>query len=247
MLRLPVSQFEVNLRPLAGNEELLLLEASGTETETAIRLLDAVCDLPAGAAHLPVPDLEFLLLQTRRATLGDVVQCDTYCPVCRGRVTLDFSLGDYLAHDKPAMAAGVLPADEPGWFLVQGTRFRVPTALDVIETSMDRVPLRALARRCVDADDAKSLRRAESAMARMAPALSRMLDACCPHCDSQVPVFFDVQSFVLRELRGHAMFLYSDIHSLATTYCWSEADILRLPQRRRAHYASMVGGERRMG
>lgn len=239
MLNLPVCQLAVTLRPPTGREELCLLEATGGETETAIQLLDALCDLPQGAAELPLPDLEFLLLQLRRTVLGDRVQCDLRCPECSGRVDFEFSLRDYLAHESPAPAAET--EGQTGWFAVPGARFRLATAADVVAASGKP---EALAQRCIQAQDGRAKRRAEAAMARLAPALSRMLDGGCPHCGKSIPVFFDVQSFVLNELRGHAAFLYLDIHRLATAYHWSEAEILRLPQRRRAQYAAMAGGDR---
>ena len=52
--------------------------------------------------------------------------------------------------------------------------------------------------------------------------------------------YFDVQQFVLRELRDHAASVYEDVHLLAFHYKWTEEDILRLPRSRRAHYTEAV-------
>jgi hypothetical protein len=53
-------------------------------------------------------------------------------------------------------------------------------------------------------------------------------------------MYFDVQQFVLRELRDQATFLYEDVHLVASQYHWPESGILDLPSRRRVQYAEMI-------
>ena len=43
------------------------------------------------------------------------------------------------------------------------------------------------------------------------------------------------------ELQHRARSLYREVHTLASAYHWSEADILRLPRRRRQIYLEMAG------
>jgi len=55
-----------------------------------------------------------------------------------------------------------------------------------------------------------------------------------------VNFWFDVQSYVQRELRYDAEFLFEDVHQLATRYHWSEEEILSLPRKRRVQYVEMA-------
>jgi hypothetical protein len=80
-------------------------------------------------------------------------------------------------------------------------------------------------------------------MAAIAPVLSDVVRGLCPECGIAFDMHFDVQSFVLAELRGQAAFLYEDMHLLAGRYHWSEEAVLQIPSRRRAHYAALISGE----
>jgi hypothetical protein len=77
-------------------------------------------------------------------------------------------------------------------------------------------------------------------MAAMAPVLSDAVQGRCPKCGGSFDMYFDVQSFVLSELRGQASFLYEDMHLVASRYHWAEHEILEMPVRRRAHYAARI-------
>jgi hypothetical protein len=47
----------------------------------------------------------------------------------------------------------------------------------------------------------------------------------------------------MRELDDRAGRSLHDVHILALHYHWSEADILRMPERRRAHYLALLRTE----
>ena len=81
-------------------------------------------------------------------------------------------------------------------------------------------------------------------MDAMAPSLSDALKGSCPECGAALEMYFDVQQFVLRELRDQATFLYEDVHLVASQYHWPESSILDLPSRRRAQYAEIIAGTR---
>ena len=242
MPRLPVSQLEVALRLPTGWEQLLLLEAQANETRAAIAFLTPL----VGAAQegfaveaLPVPDLEFVLLQLRAMVFGDQVRTDLRCTNadCRERIDLDFRIRDYLAD----YHAGTQGREE--WRSIDGVagRFRLPAAGD-LAAAMDSSDVPAeLVRRCIEGAQGRAgVRRMERELARQAPSLSRVLAAACPHCGVVVSAFFDVPRFVLTELRNQAAYLYSDVHQLATRYRWSEAEILNLPAQRRAQYVELA-------
>jgi hypothetical protein len=250
MFRLPVSGYDVQLRLFSGAEDLLLLESRETETEVTLNLLERLAQLPGGEAvacgALPVTDVEALLLELRRITCGETIRTDINCPVpgCGVRIDVDFEIGEYLAHHRPKGPRGVEPDAEQDWFRLTGgqARFRLPTAADQIAAFRSARPERELVRRCVDPADlgGRALARVETAMASLAPALSEEIQGTCPSCRATVWMQFDVQEFVLSELRNQASFLFEDVDRLATRYHWSEESILGLPSRRRTQYAEMA-------
>ncbi|MGH7841772.1 MAG: hypothetical protein ACREQT_09680 [Candidatus Binataceae bacterium] len=250
--RLPVSGFDIHLRQAGGREDLMLLEASALDMALAIALLENVASRSdegvADWAALPVTDVDAALLRIRQNLLGDLICTDLLCPapLCGKRIDVKFSIGEFLAHHAPSRVRGVGPAgaDNPGWFrLADGSAmFRLPTGEDIIAAAIERSPERELIRRCIRPAGLRTtlLRRALRAIETMAPSLSDELAAECAECGAAVRIYFDARSFALRELQGHAAFIYGDTHLLAHHYHWPEADILALPRDRRIHYVEML-------
>ena len=81
-------------------------------------------------------------------------------------------------------------------------------------------------------------------MEKLAPSLFGVLDGKCPECAARIRVSFDPQRYVLGELRERAMFVYEEVHLLASRYQWSEREILALPGSRRARYAEFADQQR---
>jgi hypothetical protein len=255
--RLPVSGIDVHLRPPAGREELLLLEASAFEMALAIALLENLASRAGGTgldwAALPVTDIDAALLSIRRAGFGDLVRADLVCPApgCGKRIDVNFSIAEFLAHHAPRRVRGVEPAgaENPGWLRLADTSamFRLPTCADIVAAQIERRPERELLSRCIRPAVLRApvLRRVLRAIEAMAPSLSGELEAECAECGAAVEIYFDARSFALRELQGQATFIYGDTHLLAHHYHWSEADILALPRDRRIHYAEMLSQQER--
>jgi hypothetical protein len=253
MFRLPISGYEVELRPPAGSDELMLLEHQGAEPEVTIALAGRLAvragGEPLDACVLTVTDLETLLLLVHRAVFGDRVRTDVRCPAssCSARIDVDFSIADYLAYHPARMPRGVAPASDEGWYQLKNRNvlFRLPSGTDQAEALCATDPEAELIRRCLRPPNAPARVRAlaQNAMAAMAPVLSGAVLGRCPECGVTFDMYFDVQTFVLSELRGQAAFLYEEMHLLAGRYHWSEQEILQIPSRRRAHYAAMISGE----
>jgi hypothetical protein len=253
MFRLPISGHEIEVRLPAGSDEIMLLEHQGAEPEVAIALAGRLAVRVTGerldARPLTVTDLETVLLLVRRAVFGDLVHTDVRCPArdCGARVDVDFGIDDYLAYHAARMPRGVAPTADEGWYQLKDrdVLFRLPSCADQAEALRAPDPEHELIRRCLRPADAPARVRtqAQNAMAAMAPVLSDAVQGRCPECGIAFDMYFDVQSFVLAELRGQAAFLYEDMHLLAGRYHWSEEEILQIPSRRRAHYAAMISGE----
>lgn len=62
----------------------------------------------------------------------------------------------------------------------------------------------------------------------------------CPECDHDGQGTLDLASFLWTEIEGRVKQLLFSIHTLASAYGWSEAEILALSEQRRALYLEMV-------
>ena len=260
-LRLPVSGEDVVLRHPAGSEDFLLVEAGACDTRLALALASRVA-CPASPAspasprgetsdwsHLPIADLDTLLLRLRQMLLGDNIRTDVLCSAegCGSRIDVGFTISDYLAHHASTVPPGVAASDEAGVFELvgAGVSFRVPTAGDQVAIAHDPDPEAELLRRCVRPSSLppETRARVEEAMESIAPNLQSDLEGVCPECGTLVRAPFDPQRWVLRELRGQAAWVYEEVHLLARRYRWSERDILALPASRRARYVDLLRAE----
>jgi hypothetical protein len=239
------SGIEISLREPGGAEDLMLYEAARCDTRLALELLGRLASPPADYSRLCITDFEAVLLTLRRSLFGDSVVAETVCPMraCRARVDVSFRVGKYLGHHRPRVPRGV-DVEGDGWFRCTGEdlRFRLPVAADALSASSAPDPEAELLQRCVEpAPVSRRVRdRVERAMQALAPSLSHIVKGTCPHCQSAIEAYFDVQTFVLRELRIRAISVLRDIHLLAARYHWAEEQILALPGTRRLQYAAMI-------
>jgi hypothetical protein len=231
------------LRELRGTEELLLLGGHRSAPHLALELLTAMA---GDAGELPVADGEAMLLEIRRAVVGETIEAAVTCPAdaCGGTIDVSFSIAGYLAHHRPRRVPPVTCEDGPWLAERDGIAFRLPTLRDQVEVSGAPEADRELLSRCLRTPaDAAGRRRVQRLMERLAPALSDYVGGDCPMCGARVEVYFDVEQFVLRELRDVASFLHEEIHLIASRYGWSEAEIVALPRSRRAAYAARIREE----
>jgi len=261
--RLPVSGLEVIFRQTTGAEDILLAEEQNLDIRLALALADVLVRLPNGEAapweSLPVTDLDAALMVMRRLLVGDEVRSNVVCAMaagdakkgCRARVDITFRIGDYLSHHAPSAARDASPAEERGWWRLDGAEatYRFVSCGDQIAIEGRSDAEQELARRCIRPEGvAGSLRRrVEAAMAKLAPNLIGDLDGVCPECGARIRVAFDPLRYVLGELREQAKFVFEEIHLIARHYHWSEKEILALPSARRARYAELASlsrGER---
>lgn len=257
--RLPVSGLEVLLRHPTGAEDVILAEAGGTGPHLARTLASLLVRRPDGApldwSALSVTDLDTALLRLRQMVVGDAVHAGAVCsaPGCGARIDITFRVGEYLEHQRPEPPVGVLPGPETGWFCLDpevtggdAVAFRIPSCADLEAVSSHPDGEGELARRCIrPASVTTHLReKVEAAMEAIAPSLYAELDGVCPECGVAVSVPFDPQSYVLRELRERATFVYEEVRLLAASFHWSEREILALPRVRRARYAELVHEQR---
>ncbi len=246
--RLPVSGVDVAWTAPTGAEDVLLAEGRADDPALALAFARRVARLPQGLdfGALPVPDLDALIAEIRRARLGDRIVAETCCrnPECGAKIDISFSLADYLAHHRPKRRPRqILKAEDepPDWFVITAVAgaFRLPTFDDLLAVANDRDPSEALAHRCwkTPRADSVSRRRVERALECMAPALGGPLEGRCVECDTPIAARFDARVFCLQELCDRAKFVYDDVDAIAARHHWSEAEIFALPSERRIQYA----------
>lgn len=253
MFRMPISGIEVELRQATGHEDLLLLEGHGDRVSTSMELVERLASPRPGeklnAAELTVADLEALLLELRRRIIGETIATRGRCPKpdCATPIDVSFGIGDYLRGHSTRKPSNVETIESDSqWFQVRGSeiQFRLVTVGDLVAAAELPAPEFELARRTIRTPmqelSKHGQKKAERAMESLAPPLSGEIEGQCPECGTRVSFWFDVQSYVQRELRYDAEFLYEDVHQLATKYHWSEEKILSLPRQRRMQYVELA-------
>ncbi|MCP3902791.1 MAG: hypothetical protein GY715_04065 [Planctomycetes bacterium] len=131
-------------------------------------------------------------------------------------------------------------------------RFRVPNggdqeALEDLGAASEDEAYVALARRCaVEPLDghglsAEDLEAIDEALEAASPEVAQEIGATCPSCGSTSSVSVDPYAFLSTTTAA----VLSAVHTLASAYGWSEAEILALPRVRRDLYMEMVsaGGD----
>ena len=190
-------------------------------------------------------------MKLRTYLFGDVLDCAATCPSCGQALEFSLSIAALLEQHREGedvMNASLAECDVTA---------RLPTSLDVIEASRAKSPDEAktmLFQLCV----VSSSRNGVPVPVRELPidvvnevtrlmeendpisAFTTALD--CPHCARRWEAPFDIGGFLWNEIQNWAIALLRDVHALAVTYGWSEAEILSLSPARRRMYLEMVAG-----
>lgn len=263
---------EVKLRPLNGEDEAFLLETHETLSAAArVTELLTRCVVRLGTEEgvssetirsLTVGDREALLLHLRRITYGDRMPCVLRCPRegCAERMDLQLLATELL------LAPYACPQDWQGVsFDVGGKHYqvmmRVPNGLDqellaeCRQTDVTESENLLLCRcvQSVSAEDAKPLPIEELSaelkdkiagkMAEWDQQAEILLSLQCPKCGHMFTAEFDSGAYLYEELRGHIPYLYREVHQMARSYHWSEAEILGMTPKKRSVYLNLLAGE----
>ena len=148
-----------------------------------------------------------------------------------------------------------------------GLRYRLPTSRDLaaltVECSSEsggesvaELAARRLVERCRLATETEDTQREAPGiqpalsdtdldaigeqMAAADPLAEILLHFDCPACNASFEESLDLTSFLWAQLEHKALGLLREVHTLASAYGWSEAEILALTPARRAAYLEMV-------
>jgi hypothetical protein len=258
-------QREFGFRPMSGAVELALAEATleaASMPECVTRALTAALQhlhdreaTPALIDALSVGDRQFLVQQLAGLLEMDTVWMTAACARCGEQ--FDFAVR---FSELPVKEAG------EGYPFVQvstsrgNARWRVPTGADqkaVAAVSAELDAVRLLVARClveISGPDAgptaewvadlssEDVREVEAAIEAVAPEVTTAVQAVCIACGQVNQVAVDPYLCLQRSQVGISV----DIHTIASTYHWSEAEILALPKRRRQRYLQLIDRARGM-
>lgn len=229
--------------------------------QRALMLLAAACPeiLPKQLAELSIGQRDALLLTLREWIFGSQLQSLVTCPSCSDRLELCFNIADI-------RVAAITNLTETFSVSFAGyeVQFRLPNSLDLVAITSQMSPSReaahndtattqqALLERCLlDASchgeeqpvtqlPPDVIGAVVEQMAEADPQADVQLTLSCPSCGHQWQSTFDIVSFFWSEINAWAYRILREVHILASTYGWREADILAMSPYRRQLYLEMV-------
>ena len=239
------------LRPLCGHDEAFI---NGTGSIEATRFLDQLLVSTPGttigsgkARELAVCDCDRLFAALYLNYFGEQVESTVTCQSCDQPFELRFSLRELMASlDKVNATKATGPDDEGIYTLVDGRRFRLPTAGDrdsLLGLDSEQAMTTLLKRCVVEGDPAHNSEELEAAMDEVGAVLDLDLDATCPDCGALQTVRFDIQTYLLRALAYERRFLNREVHHIARAYGWGHQEILNLTREERRAFVRLIEAE----
>ncbi len=228
-------------QPLA-RRALLLLSAARPDTA-----YDAWAETPLGRR-----DAELLRLRTE--LFGPRLVSVAACPNCQGQLQLTFdaaNLGVSPALVAPGAGVEVQTLARPPYTL----RYRLPNSTDVLAAGQCESVEAAralLVQRCLQSVEldqaavtpdelpAEVVDALAVQMAQADPQADLQVDVNCPACGKEWVTMLDVAAYLWAEIDRWARRMLRDVHTLASAYGWSEADILSLSAARRQAYLDLI-------
>nr|WP_067293219.1 hypothetical protein [Marinobacterium profundum] len=245
---------DYRFNPLNGALELSLEEAAAEDGCTADKVTAVLaCALASLAgqepdrllvASLVVGDRQFLMRQLSVLLDDSQRWLSARCSDCDAVFDLN-----YRPSSLPIKSAG---QDFPESAVqINGTsyRLRLPTGADQSNLdprkSSEEQQLQLLASLLNPIPDVSTLSPQDieildQTLESMAPEVALQLLAPCPHC--QMENTLDLDPY--QSLDSSPDALLSEIHRLASSYHWSQQEILDLPRRRRQHYLQLIESNR---
>lgn len=252
------------MHPLSASNLLEIWERGlgRTPIEQGLVILGAVFPQAAweSLTRLTVAQRDTALFHLRELTFGAQFKGLAECPACHERLELAFSANDLRSMDLFPNPDFSLP-DAPAavtLFRAKGYEvgFRLPTSADLLNVARladsEHARQRLLEACVVSARHRKQvvstgelppgLIQALIEQIGQAAALANLtISATCPACSHRWEIVFDIVSYFWSEINAWAMRMMREIHVLASTYGWSEADILAMSAWRRQRYLELIG------
>lgn len=205
---------------------------------------------PAELSRLCIGKRDALLLEMLEKYFAINIPARSVCPGCGMDLELNLCLQDLKAQSS-------IDAELSGILNVHGyeAEFRLPDSLDLYATSqcsdlesarkmlIDRCvsKVRKYGEPCNVADLPLLIQEAiSSRMGELDPQANIGINLTCPSCQQKWTSSFDVVLFLWSHVDAWARRTLWEVHLLAASYGWSEADILAMSQLRRQAYMEMI-------
>lgn len=186
------------------------------------------------------------LLALRRQTIGDGIEGYAECPACRNG--LEFQLSCEALLSSACTPDGTWKTVEQNG---QAWELRGPNSRDLalaISAADPEQARRVILSRCVrrGAEGAEEVCTGadETALAgrlsELDPLAEVLIDLRCEQCGEQWQMLFDIVTFFWNELHTRSRRLLQEVDLLASTYGWTEREVLQLSEQRRGLYVEMA-------
>ena len=233
---------------LAAWEIGLTLPASSAQRAARLHALARPGRTADELLGVPVGTRDAELLGLRAALFGDVLSVRIGCPACGADLEFDVDATGLAA---AAPEAEPEPLTDGDWTV----RFRLPTPADLLAVRdqpaedgrrelVARLVLEARrGDRAVRADrlPERVVHRLAEAVAAADPAADIAFAMACPDCGAEVRAQLDIATYLWDELDSWARTTLADVHALASSYGWTEPDVLALSPLRRRYYLELAG------
>jgi hypothetical protein len=257
------------MRDLSASDLLEIWErgAGATPLEQALVMLAAAFpDASREAlAGLTVTQRDMALFHLREKTFGTQFKGLADCPACGERLELDFAASELRSKDLLPAEETLPPDPSKGGpseailsFNTAGYRvaYRLPTSTDLMKVNLlaeAEQARRALLEACIVSVrqkgqavplqelPAKAVQAIVERIGQAAALADLIISATCPACGHKWEIIFDVVSYFWSEINAWAARMLHEVHVLAATYGWREADILAMSAWRRQRYLELIG------
>ena len=220
-----------------------------TPCEQAVGLVAATFPelSPSEVVALPIGRRDALLLRLRALLFGTRADMLARCPDCQEQCELTINVLDLELEPTPLAPFSVAFKDRE--YL-----FRLPNSSDILRLSQHDTasPQCALIAGCYMSgaadqedeilSDKAFLNAVMEEMEEQDPQANIEFSLNCAHCHHCWDLPFDITSYLWSELNSWARRLLGEIHTLASTYGWSEGAILSMSTTRRQIYLNLATG-----
>lgn len=167
----------------------------------------------------------------------------TACPTCGEKLEFEMD-AELLSGEETWEGKG---ASDP--VTVNGWTLRLPTSRDLAVVADETDPITGALRiveGCLVEPSApgewseEELSEIGERLSMADPLAEIRVSVPCPACGNDRKETLDLVSFIWTEIEARVRRLLFDVHTLASAYGWSEADILSLSENRRSMYLEMV-------
>ncbi|MCL2643239.1 MAG: hypothetical protein FWD52_06990 [Candidatus Bathyarchaeota archaeon] len=220
-------------------------------------------DMLQTVRNLSIGDRIALILQLRKITFGNILQCTLQCPKCTNKLSLDIPIDSILQPPKTnPQTTYTLQIDNYTLKIrpLNGTDLETitqnqntpqtttTTITSTPDTAIDTYLSEKLLRLCILSSNPplpKTLNNQfQTQLSTKLSEIDRQADLTlninCPLCNQTFQTPLDIEDFFFQEITSRYPQLEREIHWIALHYHWNEKTILSLPSSKRKRYIELI-------